>query len=214
MAAREKSGGDHALARQLTAEIARLTKQCGRPVRLMEVCGTHTVAIFRAGLRQILPPAVELISGPGCPVCVTPDSYIDATLRYGAMPDVILTTVGDMPKVPGTAGSLSEAAARGADVRVVYSPLDSLPIAAENPEKTVIFLAVGFETTAPTIAASVMAAKAQGLKNFFLLSAPKLVPPAMKLLLDDPATQVDGFLLPGHVAVVTGTEACWFLAPE
>ena len=214
MAAWEKSGGDHALARQLTAEIARLTKQCGRPVRLMEVCGTHTVAIFRAGLRQILPPAVELISGPGCPVCVTPDSYIDAALRYGAMSDVILTTFGDMLKVPGTAGSLSEAAAQGADVRVVYSPLDSLPIAAENPEKIVIFLAVGFETTAPTIAASVMAAKAQGLKNFFLLSAPKLVPPAMKLLLDDPATQVDGFLLPGHVAVVTGTEAFSFLPQE
>ncbi len=214
MAAGEKSGDDRTLARQLTAEITRLIKECGRPVRLMEVCGTHTVAIFRAGLRQVLPPEVELISGPGCPVCVTPDSYIDAALCYGAMPEVILTTFGDMLKVPGSTGSLSEAAARGADVRVVYSPLDGLPIAAENPDKLVIFLAVGFETTAPAIAASVMAAKERGLKNFFLLSAPKLVPPAMKLLLDDPATQVDGFLLPGHVAVVTGTEAFMFLPRE
>lgn len=214
MAARECGGDDRALAYRLTEEIARLTKKCGRPVRLMEVCGTHTVAIFRAGLRQILPAEVALISGPGCPVCVTPDSYIDAALCYGAMPDVILTTFGDMLKVPGSAGSLSEAAARGADVRVVYSPLDSLPIAAENPEKTVIFLAVGFETTAPAIAATVMAAKERGLKNFFLLSAPKLVPPAMKLLLDDPATKVDGFLLPGHVAVVTGTEAFSFLPTD
>ena len=170
MAARARGGDDRTLARQLTAEIARLMKAYKKPVRLMEVCGTHTVAIFRAGLRQILPPEVALISGPGCPVCVTPDSYIDAALRYGAMPDVILTTFGDMLKVPGTAGSLSEAAARGADVRVVYSPLDSLPIAAEHPDKTVIFLAVGFETTAPAIAATVMSAKEQGLKNFFLLS--------------------------------------------
>ena len=126
----------------------------GRHIRIMEVCGTHTVAIFRAGLRQILPPEVELVSGPGCPVCVTPDSYIDAAIAYAEMEDVIITTFGDMLKVPGTSSSLAAAQAAGADVRIVYSPLDALPIAAEHPEKKVIFLAVGFETTAPTEAAA------------------------------------------------------------
>ena len=214
MAGQEKRATDRDLARRLAEEIGRLTAGRERPARFMEVCGTHTVAIFRAGLRQILPPSVELVSGPGCPVCVTPDSYIDTALAYAREPDVILTTFGDMLKVPGTSSSLNEAMAKGADVRIVYSPLDSLPIAAENPAKRVIFLAVGFETTAPTIAASAIAAKREGLKNFFLLSAPKLVPPAIKLLLEDPATRVDGFLLPGHVAVVTGTDAFAFLPRE
>ena len=184
----------------------------GRHIRIMEVCGTHTVAIFRAGLRQILPPEVELVSGPGCPVCVTPDSYIDAAIAYAGMEDVIITTFGDMLKVPGTSSSLAAAQAAGADVRIVYSPLDALPIAAEHPEKKVIFLAVGFETTAPTEAAAVLAAEQQGRRNFFLLSAQKLVPPVMRALLDGGETHVDGFLLPGHVAVVTGTEAFSFLA--
>ena len=186
----------------------------GRHIRIMEVCGTHTVAIFRAGLRQILPPEVELVSGPGCPVCVTPDSYIDAAIAYAGMEDVIITTFGDMLKVPGTTSSLAAAQAAGADVRIVYSPLDALPIAAEHPEKKVIFLAVGFETTAPTEAAAVLAAEQQGRRNFFLLSAQKLVPPVMRALLDGGETHVDGFLLPGHVAVVTGTEAFSFLAED
>ena len=186
----------------------------GRHIRIMEVCGTHTVAIFRAGLRQILPPEVELVSGPGCPVCVTPDSYIDAAIAYAGMEDVIITTFGDMLKVPGTTSSLAAAQAAGADVRIVYSPLDALPIAAEHPEKKVIFLAVGFETTAPTEAAAVLAAEQQGRRNFFLLSAQKLVPPVMRALLDGGETHVDGFLLPGHVAVVTGTEVFSFLAED
>lgn len=181
-------------------------------MRFMEVCGTHTVAIFRAGLRQILPPSVELVSGPGCPVCVTPESYIDTALAYARQPDVILTTFGDMLKVPGSSSSLAEAQAQGADVRILYSPLDNLAVAAAHPDKIVIFLAVGFETTAPTIAGAILAARAQGVKNFFLLSASKLVPPAMRLLLEDPATRVDGFLLPGHVAVVTGLGVFSFLA--
>ncbi|MBF1714566.1 MAG: hydrogenase formation protein HypD [Selenomonas sp.] len=186
----------------------------GRHIRIMEVCGTHTVAIFRAGLRQILPPEVELVSGPGCPVCVTPDSYIDAAIAYAGMEDVIITTFGDMLKVPGTSSSLAAAQAAGADVRIVYSPLDALPIAAEHPEKKVIFLAVGFETTAPTEAAAVLAAEQQRRSNFFLLSAQKLVPPVMRALLNGGETHVDGFLLPGHVAVVTGTEAFSFLAED
>ena len=201
---------------QLAAEILANMRALlhGRRIRIMEVCGTHTVAIFRAGLRQVLPEGIELVSGPGCPVCVTADDYIDAAIAYAGMEDVIITTFGDMLKVPGTRSSLAEAQAQGADVRIVYSPLDALAIAADNPAKQVVFLAVGFETTAPTEAAAVLAAKEQGLRNFFLLSAQKLVPPVMRALLDGGETHVDGFLLPGHVCVVTGTEGFDFLARD
>ena len=196
----------------LVKNISRLAKGKGK-LRLMEVCGTHTVAIFRAGIRQILPANVELVSGPGCPVCVTCDDYIDKAIAY-AKKNFIVATFGDMLKVPGSKSSLAEASAQGADVRIVYSPLDCLKLAEENPDKRVIFLAVGFETTAPTQAATVLAAKARGLKNLFMLSAQKLVPPALRFLLGDAATKVDGFLLPGHVAVVTGANAFNFLATE
>lgn len=179
----------------------------------MEVCGTHTVAIFRSGIRQVLPANVELVSGPGCPVCVTCDDYIDKAIAY-ARRDFIIATFGDMLKVPGTRSSLAEAQAAGADVRIVYSPLDALQIAEDNPRRSIIFLAVGFETTAPTQAATVLAARARGIKNLFMLSAQKLVPPALRFLLGDAATKVDGFLLPGHVAVVTGADAFKFLATE
>ena len=179
----------------------------------MEVCGTHTVAIFRSGIRQVLPANVELVSGPGCPVCVTCDDYIDKAIAY-ARRDFIIATFGDMLKVPGTRSSLAEAQAAGADVRIVYSPLDALQIAEDNPRRSIIFLAVGFETTAPTQAATVLAARARGIKNLFMLSAQKLVPPALRFLLDDAAAKVDGFLLPGHVAVVTGADAFNFLATE
>ena len=201
---------------QLAAEILANMRALlhGRRIRIMEVCGTHTVAIFRAGLRQVLPEGIELVSGPGCPVCVTADDYIDAVIAYAGMEDVVITTFGDMLKVPGTRSSLAEAQAQGADVRIVYSPLDALAIAADNPAKKVVFLAVGFETTAPTEAAAVLAAKEQGLRNFFLLSAQKLVPPVMRALLDGGETHVDGFLLPGHVSVVTGTEGFDFLARD
>ena len=201
-------------AAQIIAELRDIVGAHGKSIRLMEVCGTHTVAIFRAGLRQILPEEVELVSGPGCPVCVTADDYIDAAIAYAGMEDVIITTFGDMLKVPGTHSSLAAAQAAGADVRIVYSPLDALTIATENPTKKIVFLAVGFETTAPTEAAAVLAAEAQGIRNFFLLSAQKLVPPVMRALLDGGETHVDGFLLPGHVAVVTGTETFAFLARD
>ena len=201
-------------AAEIIAELRDIVGAHGKKIRLMEVCGTHTVAIFRAGLRQILPEEVELVSGPGCPVCVTADDYIDAAIAYAGMEDVIITTFGDMLKVPGTHSSLAAAQAAGADVRIVYSPLDALAIATENPAKKVVFLAVGFETTAPTEAAAVLAAEAQGIRNFFLLSAQKLVPPVMRALLDGGETHVDGFLLPGHVAVVTGTEMFDFLARD
>ena len=180
-------------------------------LRFMEVCGTHTVSIFRAGIRNILPPNVELVSGPGCPVCVTNDDFIDKAIAYSKIPDTIIATFGDMLKVPGSLSNLAEESANGANVQIIYSPLDCLKIAAENPTKRVIFLAVGFETTAPTAAATVLSAKKMGLTNLFFLSAQKLVPPALKMLLADSAVKVDGFLLPGHVAVVTGTKVFEFL---
>ena len=180
-------------------------------LRFMEVCGTHTVSIFRAGIRNILPPNVELVSGPGCPVCVTNDDFIDKAIAYSKNPNVIIATFGDMLKVPGSTSNLAEESAAGANVKVIYSPLDCLKIAAENPDKKIIFLAVGFETTAPTAAATILSAKNSGLTNLFFLSAQKLVPPALKMLLADSAVKVDGFLLPGHVAVVTGTKVFEFL---
>ena len=199
-------------AKALLADIERLAE--GRHLRYMEVCGTHTVAIFRAGLRQILPENIELVSGPGCPVCVTSDVYMDKAIAYAKMESVTVATFGDMLKVPGSHESLADARAAGADIRVVYSPLDALTATRENPQKTVVFLGVGFETTAPTEAAAVLSAKDEGLQNFCVLSAQKLVPPAVKLLLDAPDVHVDGFLLPGHACVVTGTRPYGFLADE
>ena len=202
------------LSARLLDEIRKMTAGREKPMRLMEVCGTHTVSIFRAGLRQLLPSEVELVSGPGCPVCVTPDGYMNAAIAYAGMEDVIVATFGDMLKVPGSSSSLAEALARGGDVRIVYSPLDALTIAKGNPEKKVVFLAVGFETTAPTAAAAVLAAERENADNFFLLPAQKLVPPAIRALLADEDARIDGFILPGHVAVVTGSEYFSFLAEE
>ena len=183
-------------------------------LRFMEVCGTHTVSIFRSGIRQILPDNVELVSGPGCPVCVTNDDYIDKAIAYSRQENFIIATFGDMLKVPGSRSSLSAAQAEGAEIKIVYSPLDCIKLAQDNPDKKIIFLAVGFETTAPTAAATVLAAKAQGIRNLFMLSAQKLVPPALKFLLNDSAVKVDGFLLPGHVAVIIGADAFNFLATD
>ena len=198
-------------AGRLSQDIARLAV---RPVRLMEVCGTHTMAIFRSGIRDLLPPAVELVSGPGCPVCVTPAEYIDQAILYSRQPDTLIASFGDMLRVPGSFSSLQAEKAAGADIRVVYSPLDAVQLAREQPDQTVIFLAVGFETTAPTAAAAILAAEQNGLENFLVLSAPKLVPPALKQLLNGAGTKVDGFLLPGHVCAVTGLEPFAFLAAD
>ena len=196
---------ERAFAKELVQKIGELAATTGRKLRFMEVCGTHTVAIFRAGLRQILPDSVELVSGPGCPVCVTPDDYMEKAIAYAQRDDVIIATFGDMLKVPGSKSSLNEAKTNGADIRIVYSPMDSIQIAKDNPDKKVIFLAVGFETTAPTAAATVLAAEQQGISNLYMLSAQKLVPPVMEALLNDEEVHVDGFILPGHVSVVTGT---------
>lgn len=195
-----------------TREIGRLAGS--RSIRLMEVCGTHTVAIFKAGIRQLLPVNVELVSGPGCPVCVTPNEYLDTAIAYSKQPEVIIATFGDMLKVPGSSSSLAEQKAAGADIRIVYSPLDSLEIAKENPDKQVIFLAVGFETTAPLAAASILMAEESGIKNFHVLSAHKLVPPALRALLMAKDSHVDGFLLPGHVSAMIGVGPYEFLTDE
>ena len=198
---------------KLVKKISRLA-QGKKNLRLMEVCGTHTVAIFRSGIRQILPDNIELVSGPGCPVCVTSDDFIDKAIAYARKKNFIIATFGDMLKVPGTRSNLAREAAAGARIEVVYSPLDCIELAKKHPRKSVIFLAVGFETTAPTQAATILAAKNHDVKNLFMLSAQKLVPPALKFLLGDESTKVDGFLLPGHVAVVLGADAFNFLAED
>ena len=195
-----------------TKEITRLAGP--RCIRLMEVCGTHTVAIFKAGIRQLLPENVELVSGPGCPVCVTPNEYLDTAIAYSKNTEVIITTFGDMLKVPGSSSTLAAQKAAGADIRILYSPLESLDIAKENPDKKVIFLAVGFETTAPLAAATVLMAEEAGITNFFVLSSHKLVPPALRVLLASENSRVDGLILPGHVSTMIGMKPYEFLIDE
>ena len=181
------------------------------PVRLMEFCGGHTHAIFKSGLRQLMPPTVRLLSGPGCPVCVTASSDLDRAIALAHLPGVILTTFGDMMRVPGSNGSLQSAKACGADVRMVYSTLDALSIARANPERRVVFLAIGFETTAPTVAAMVLQAQSERLDNFFVLSLHKLTPPATRAILDAGEVQLSGIIGPGHVTTIIGLDAWGFL---
>ncbi|MHC4202547.1 MAG: hydrogenase formation protein HypD [Planctomycetota bacterium] len=190
----------------LLRRVERAVSAAGRPVRLMEVCGTHTTAIFRSGIRSILPGGLELVSGPGCPVCVTPPGYMDRAIAISRIPGVTVATYGDMIRVPGSEGSLERERSQGADVRVVYSSTDALELAKEHPDQKVVFLAVGFETTAPGIAATALAAERDGVENFYLLAAPKLIPPAMEAVLSGGAA-LDGFLCPGHVSVIIGAAA-------
>ncbi|BCO09452.1 hydrogenase expression/formation protein [Desulfolithobacter dissulfuricans] len=199
------------LVRSLTE---RLHAKISRPVRIMEVCGTHTIAIFRHGLRRMLPEQIELISGPGCPVCVTPSGVIDAFIDLAGRKDILITTFGDMIRVPGTTGSLAQARAAGADVHIVYSPMDALELARHNPHKLVVFLAVGFETTTPTIGATVLEAARRNMDNFCIFPAAKVIPPPLRALMEDPKLQVDGLLCPGHVSVILGSRAYGFLVEE
>jgi hydrogenase expression/formation protein HypD len=194
--------------------LRRLHELEGPPVKVMEVCGSHTVSIFRSGLRNLLPRWLTLISGPGCPVCVTSTGDIDLALSAAALPDVLLTTFGDMIRVPGSEGSLQEARAEGSSVKAVYSILEAMEIARQEPKTEVIFYSVGFETTAPTAAAAILQAEAEGLGNFYLLPVHKTVPPAMRALLQSGEVGVDGFLLPGHVSAVIGLAPYRFLAEE
>lgn len=176
----------------------------GRQINIMEVCGTHTVSIFRNGIRSILPKDLRLLSGPGCPVCVTDQGYIDIVLQLAGRDDCIIATYGDMIRVPGKNGSL-ETKQANADVKVVLSSEDALQLARDNPEKTVIFIAVGFETTAPATAVAVKEATAESMENFCILSGHKLVVPAMRALLGGKNHNIDAFLCPGHVSVIIGS---------
>jgi len=182
--------------------------------RAMEVCGTHTVSIFRSGIRSLLPESVELISGPGCPVCVTPVGEIDKAVNLAHRKDVVILTFGDLMRVPGSTSSLSLARAEGSDVRIITSPLDTLAIAQAEPGKKAVFFAVGFETTSPAIAASVREARAKGIENLFILSSLRLIPPALRALLSSKKLALDGFLLPGHVSVIIGAAPYSFLVRE
>lgn len=173
-------------------------------IKLMEVCGTHTVAMFKFGIKKLLPENIEIIAGPGCPVCVTPQEVVDKMVEYARMKDVIIATFGDMMKVPGTYSSLVEERSKGADVRIVYSVQDALKIARDNPGKEVVFLGVGFETTAPSIAVAIKKAKEEGLRNFLVLSAHKTIPEVLEALASSDDLKIMGFILPGHVSTIIG----------
>jgi hydrogenase expression/formation protein HypD len=198
---------------EITARIHELARRVKRDVTFMEVCGTHTMAVSRSGLRDLLPVNVKLISGPGCPVCVTDTNYIDAAIELARRPGVIMTTFGDLVRVPGSETSLEQERAKGADVRIVYSPSDALALARENTARQVVFLGVGFETTAPTVASCIKKAAQEGLKNFTVLCAHKTMPHAMEALLKDKEVKIDGFICPGHVSVITGSAMYRFI-PE
>lgn len=184
------------------------------PLRFMEVCGTHTISVFRSGIRSLLPEGIELISGPGCPVCVTPAGEIDRAITLSRLDGAILVTFGDLMKVPGSSSSLHQEKAKGGDIRVVLSPLDAVEIAQGEQDRVVIFFGVGFETTSPAIAVAVKEAKRRRLSNFFLLSSQRLIPPAIRALLSTGRGRIDGFILPGHVSVIIGRDPYLFIARE
>ncbi|MDG4476149.1 hydrogenase formation protein HypD [Thiovibrio frasassiensis] len=202
---------DPALAGQLLAEIRQTVT---RPWVIMEICGGHTHAIMKNGLDQLLPAQLELVHGPGCPVCVTPVETIDRAVAIAARPEVIFTSFGDMLRVPGSASSLFMAKSTGADVRMVYSPLEAVALARQHPEREVVFFAVGFETTAPGNGMALLQAKREGLTNFSLLASHVLVPPAIRALLSSPTNRVQGYLAPGHVCTVMGWQEYESLAEE
>ena len=209
----EQAFQDPQLCRGLLDRLNRALD--GRSMRFMEVCGTHTVSIFQSGLRSLLPDTVAHLSGPGCPVCVTHDAEVAAFLDLAERDRVIIATFGDLLRVPGPGGrSLKHAQAQGARVEIIYSPLDALTLAEQNPGDTVVFLGIGFETTAPTVAATLLTARQRKLENFCVLSLHKLVPPALRALLDDSQCAVEAFLLPGHVSTILGLEPYAFLAEK
>lgn len=196
------------------ALISRIHQRSRTSARFMEFCGGHTVTIFRYGIRQLLPPTIEMVSGPGCPVCVTSNADLDKAIAMAEVPGVIISTFGDMFKVPGSRSSLQQANADGADVRMVYSALDAIQLARDNPDKSVVFLGIGFETTAPTIAASILQAKEQRVENYHVLSMHKLCPPVIRAILDSGEVKLQGLVCPGHVSAVTGSRAWEFVARE
>lgn len=191
--------------------LASSVEQRGQKFRFMEVCGTHTVSFSKTGVRELIAPYVDLISGPGCPVCVTDQSDMDHMIAYAREKDVIVATFGDMMKVPGSVSTLTREKMNGADVRIVYSATHAVEVAAQNRNKNVVFLGIGFETTAPGIALAIQKADREKCKNFFVYSAHKLTPPAVQQIIEDPDHPIDGFLLPGHVSVIIGRKGWRFL---
>ncbi|MCP3178274.1 hydrogenase formation protein HypD [Desulfuromonas sp. KJ2020] len=183
-------------------------------ITLMEVCGTHTMSIYQHGIRDLLPPALRLVSGPGCPVCVTPVSTLDHAIALAQQKDILIATFGDMVRVPGSASSLLREQALGAHIQIVYSPLDALTLARRNPQKHIVFLGIGFETTAPTVAATLIKAQDERMDNFSVLCAHKTMPAAMAALTAEANLTVDGYLCPAHVSTIIGAEAYRFLAEE
>lgn len=209
---------DPTAAKSLLAEIKKVTNQIGatkeKPVHIMEICGGHTHAIFRYGLDRLTPEGIEFIHGPGCPVCVLPMSRVDECVQIAEKPNVIFTTFGDAMRVPGTKKSLLQAKADGADIRMVYSPLDALELARRNPDKEVVFFGLGFETTTPSTALSIQQAARDGLENFSVFCNHITVPEPIKALLDDPYMMLDGFVGPGHVSMVIGVHPYDFIAQD
>jgi hydrogenase expression/formation protein HypD len=204
---------DAALGRALAGEI--LSKvQPGRHYKLMEVCGGHTHSIYKYGIDDLLPENVELVHGPGCPVCVIPMGRVDDGIALASNPDVIFTCFGDMLRVPGSEGTLLDAKARGADVRMVYSPLDALRMAKANPDRTVVFFAIGFETTAPSTALTLKRAKAEGVENFLCMCNHVTIVPPLRALLESPDLRLDGFIGPGHVCTVVGARPFEFIPAD
>jgi len=199
------------LAEGLISQIHRESKT---PVRFMEFCGGHTVTIFRYGIRQVLPPTIDMVSGPGCPICVTANVDLDKAIALSQISDVIVATFGDMLKVPGSRSSLQEVKADGADVHMVYSTMDALRIAEDNPAKSVVFLGIGFETTAPTIAASILQAGEKGIRNYYVLSLHKLCPPVLRAILDSGEVKLHGLICPGHVSTIIGSHPWEFIARD
>ncbi len=203
---------DPVAARKLVATITAQVEELGRSVRIMEVCGGHTHAIFKFGLEEMLPPQVELVHGPGCPVCVLPVGRVDDAVAIAETPGVIFATFGDAIRVPGSRRSLQQAKAGGADVRTVYSPLDALALARANPDRQVVFFGLGFETTAPSTALTVLQAEAEGIDNFSIFSNHITIVPTIKAILDSPDERIDGFVGPGHVSMVIGLAPYGFIA--
>ena len=200
------------ILREIDALLERIPTPGNRPLQLMEVCGGHTHAIFKYGIERLLPPAIELIHGPGCPVCVLPMGRVDDCVALAEHPNVIFATFGDAMRVPGSEKSLLQAKAEGADVRMVYSPLDALQLARENPHRDVVFFALGFETTIPSTALTILQAEADGIDNFSVFCNHITIIPTIKAILDSPELTLDGFIGPGHVSMVIGTQPYDFIA--
>jgi hydrogenase expression/formation protein HypD len=212
-----KAFKDPTLARGLIESINKMGQalvQKRGPITLMEVCGTHTVAIARGGIRALMPEGIKLASGPGCPVCVTSNHDLDKVIALARIPEVTIATFGDMTRVPGSTSSLLAEQAAGADVQIVYSPLDALTLAKQNPDKQVVFIGVGFETTTPLVAMSIKRAAEMGLKNFSVYGAHKNMPGALEAIVNDPKLALDALILPGHVSTIIGSTPYEFLAQK